>query len=121
VWDGLRLQQVLANLVLNALNHGRHDSPVHVKGAEENGAVRFEVENAGPPIKASTLEWIFEPLKRGVTTERPHSTENLGLGLYIARQIIKSHGGDIQAKSTPSETVFSVLLPRKENAVTAPN
>jgi signal transduction histidine kinase len=115
VWDGLRLQQVLANLVVNGLKHGMPDTPVHVTVAEDREIIRVEVRNAGPVIEESTLNWIFEPLKRGVGAERPHASESLGLGLYIARQIVKSHGGDIQARSTHTETVFSVMLPRSEN------
>jgi len=114
VWDGLRLQQVLANLVLNALKHGWQDTPVHITVTEDGANVRIEVRNAGPVIEESTLNWIFEPLKSGVGSERPHASDSLGLGLYIARQIAKSHGGDIQARSTNDETVFSVILPRNE-------
>jgi signal transduction histidine kinase len=115
VWDGLRLQQVLANLVVNGLKHGKPDTPVHVTVAEDGETIRVEVRNAGPVIEETTLNWIFEPLKRGIAAERPHASEGLGLGLYIARQIAKSHGGDIQARSTNGETVFSVMLPRNEN------
>jgi signal transduction histidine kinase len=119
VWDGLRLQQVLANLVLNALKHGSQDTPVHIKVTEDGENVRVEVTNAGPVIEESTLNWIFEPLKSGVGAEHPHASESLGLGLYIAREITKSHGGDIQARSTDDETVFSVMLPRNENGASA--
>jgi len=118
VWDSLRLQQVLANLVLNALKHGKQDTPVHVVVTDNGGTVRVEVKNAGPIIAKSTLNWIFEPLKRGIAAEHTAS-EGLGLGLYIAREIAKSHGGDIQARSTESETVFSLILPRNSQVASA--
>jgi signal transduction histidine kinase len=118
VWDSLRLQQVLANLVLNALKHGKQDTPVHVVVTDNGGTVRVEVKNAGPIIAKSTLNWIFEPLKRGIAAEHT-SSEGLGLGLYIAREIAKSHGGDIQARSTESETVFSLILPRNSQVASA--
>ena len=118
VWDSLRLQQVLANLVLNALKHGKQDTPVHVVVTDNGGTVRVEVKNVGPIIAKSTLNWIFEPLKRGIAAEHTAS-EGLGLGLYIAREIAKSHGGDIQARSTESETVFSLILPRNSQVASA--
>jgi signal transduction histidine kinase len=112
VWDGLRLQQLLANLILNAIKHGSPDSPVHVTVTGDGEKVRIEVSNVGPAIEQSTLDWIFDPLKRSVTADRLRAADSLGLGLYIARQIAKSHGGDIQARSTNGQTVFSVILPR---------
>jgi signal transduction histidine kinase len=118
VWDSLRLQQVVANLVLNALKHGKQDTPVHVVVTDNGGTVRVEVKNAGPIIAKSTLNWIFEPLKRGIAAEHT-SSEGLGLGLYIAREIAKSHGGDIEARSTESETVFSLILPRNSQVASA--
>jgi signal transduction histidine kinase len=117
VWDASRLQQVLCNLVMNALKHGRTDTPVLVTLTEHHGRVRFEVTNSGPNIEQSALHWIFEPLKRGVTDERPAFNDGLGLGLYIAHEIVKSHGGDIQANSRSGQTVFSVALPRVASQV----
>ena len=114
MWDASRLQQVLANLVLNALKHGGQDTPVHVTVSQDDGKLRIEVTNAGPVIEESTLKWIFEPLKHGISSEGPPASESLGLGLYIAREIAKSHGGDIQAKSSKARTVFSVTLPCSE-------
>ncbi len=81
---------------------------------EDEAEVRFEVSNSGPAIEQSTLDLMFEPLKRGLHNEsRDQSEGSLGLGLYISREIIKSHGGDITVKSDQSETVFSVRLPRR--------
>ena len=115
MWDGLRLRQVLANLVVNGLKHGNQDTPVHVTVAEDGDTIRIEVKNFGPVIDESTVNWIFDPLKRGGGAEHQHAAEGLGLGLYIAREIARSHGGDIQARSTNAETVFSVMLPRDKN------
>ena len=113
VWDGPRLQQVLANLVSNALKYGTPDSPVRVTLHGDDAELRFEVSNSGRAIEPATLELIFEPLKRGVINDdRPESDGSLGLGLYIAREIAKSHGGDINVRSDQTETVFSVRLPR---------
>jgi signal transduction histidine kinase len=114
VWDGARLQQALSNLILNALKYGTPDTPVRVTLSGDEAEVRLEVGNSGPVIELSSLEWIFEPLKRGVHTEnRNESDGSLGLGLYIVREIAKAHGGDISARSDKTETVFSVRLPRR--------
>jgi signal transduction histidine kinase len=114
VWDGPRLQQVLANLVSNALKYGTPDSAVRVALAGDEAEVWFEVSNSGPAIEQSTLDSMFEPLQRGLHNESRHQSEgSLGLGLYIARQIIKMHGGDITVQSNERETVFCVRLPRR--------
>jgi signal transduction histidine kinase len=112
-WDGPRLQQLLDNLVLNAIKYGAPDAPVRVVVTGEETTVHFKVGNAGPPIEPSTLDRIFDPLTRGAAHERKHDAdEGLGLGLYIAREIAKAHGGEIEARSDETETVFTVRLPR---------
>jgi signal transduction histidine kinase len=113
-WDPLRLQQMLNNIVLNALKYGTHDAPVQVVVVGTPGEVEFRVHNRGPRIEQYTLDHIFEPLVRG-TGARIRSDESdgsLGLGLYIAREITVAHGGDINARSDEIETVFTVRLPR---------
>jgi hypothetical protein len=113
LWDGLRLQQVLGNLVLNAIKYGAPDAPVKVAVTGEEAAIRLEVKNAGPAIERSTLDQVFDPLKRGLVREnRYEANGSLGLGLYIAREIAKAHGGEITARSDNSATVFAVRLPR---------
>lgn len=110
-WDGRRLQQLLGNLVVNAIKYGNTDSPVQVKMTGDADEVRLEVRNAGEPIDPLTLDSIFEPLTRGV--QDGSGEVGLGLGLYIASQIAKAHGGDIEAHSDSVETTFTVRLPRK--------
>jgi len=112
VWDGRRLQQLLGNLVLNAIKYGAHKAPVRVAVTGEEAEVRVEVKNSGPAIERSTLEQIFDPLRRGPDHQNDHDN-SLGLGLYIAREIAKAHGGVIEARSDPTETVFTVRLPRR--------
>lgn len=115
-WDPLRVQQMLANLTVNAINYGDAGTAVHVtlRGAETD--VAFDVRNSGAAIDRETLSTIFDPLTRGLAqAEHDRSNGSLGLGLYIAQQIAKSHGGDISARSDSTETVFSVALPRQRN------
>jgi signal transduction histidine kinase len=116
LWDGSRLQQLLCNLVQNALKHGAQDAPVRVTITGGEQAVRLDVGNQGPVIEAASLQEIFEPLVRGRRyDEVPDRDGSLGLGLYIARQIVLSHGGTIEARSDRTETVFTVQLPRRHD------
>jgi signal transduction histidine kinase len=113
MWDARRLQQLLTNLVRNAIQYGEQNAPVQVKVSGDDAEVRIEVQNHGPVIPAAELGQLFEPLKRGSGQQyAPIGDGNLGLGLYIVREIAKSHGGSVDARSKTSETVFTVRLPR---------
>jgi signal transduction histidine kinase len=113
IWDGQRLQQLLQNLVLNAIKYGAKDAPVNVDVTGDTTQVRIEVRNLGPAIEHATLACIFDPLTRGPDSQTSSGAEtSLGLGLYIAREIARAHHGAIEARSDETATVFSVLLPR---------
>jgi len=100
VWDINRLNQLLGNLVVNALKYGALSSPVKIVLNGLAGEVTFAVHNHGPKIEQSMLAQIFEPLKRGSDGQLVSGTDgSMGLGLYIAREIATAHGGDIAAKS----------------------
>lgn len=114
VWDGLRLQQLLRNLVVNAIIHGAPDAPVHVvlTGAEPD--VTIEVKNSGLAIENAILDQIFDPLKRGFGQGNgDDSGVGLGLGLYIVREVAVAHGGEVTVRSGNGETIFAVRLPRR--------
>ena len=66
LWDGLRLQQLVRNLVGNAINYGTADTPIHVMLTGDEANVTLEVKNGGPAIEKEVLEQIFDPLKRGL-------------------------------------------------------
>ena len=110
-WDGKRVQQLLGNLIINAVTHGTPGAPVRVTVDCRESDVVIEVGNNGPALAKTALEQIFQPLKRGSAAE---NTEGLGLGLYIVSQIAKAHGGHVDARSNDAETVFSVRLPRHD-------
>ncbi|MFM0011390.1 ATP-binding protein [Paraburkholderia sediminicola] len=115
VWDGQRLQQLLQNLVLNAIKYGAQDTPVRVEVTGDATHVRIDVRNCGPAIERTTLAGIFDPLTRGPERQSKYDrTGNLGLGLYIASEIAKAHHGTIEARSDDTETSFSVSLPRAD-------
>ena len=114
-WDPSRLCQMLSNLIGNALQHGDADKPVQLVAAGLGDDVVISIHNEGPPIPPEVMSKIFEPLMRGVVqeAERRGRQESLGLGLYIARQIARAHGGDIAvASSAESGTTFTITLPK---------
>jgi len=108
-WDGRRIQQLVRNLVTNAIHYGVLDGTVRVAVVGEKTEVRIEIGNSGPPIDRDTLIQLFEPLKRGIASERH---PGMGLGLYIVREIAKGHGATAEARSDDRETVFTARLPR---------
>jgi signal transduction histidine kinase len=114
-WDGNRLQQVLDNLVVNAIKYGDVDAPVRVvlSGAAED--VVLAVSNRGPAIEPGLRKQMFDPLMRGPPPSDPtqDSDGSLGLGLFISREIAIAHGGGINVDSDANETVFKVHLPRR--------
>ncbi|MGF7136021.1 signal transduction histidine kinase [Paraburkholderia sp. EB58] len=114
VWDGRRMQQLLGNLVLNAIKYGAPDVPVRVTVTGQESEVRLEVRNSGAAIDRSTLDRIFDPLQRGPHHLERNDDSSLGLGLYIVRAIAEAHGGGIEARSDETETVFVVRLPRRQ-------
>lgn len=113
-WDGARLQQLLRNLVSNAIRYGSPDTPVRVALRGGEADVRLEVTNRGPTIEPSDLSQIFDPLKRGSARGDSHDVRSgLGLGLFIVREIARAHGGEVQVRSGGGETTFAVRLPRR--------
>ncbi len=114
-WDGARLGQLVSNLVGNALKYGAPDRPVTVTlRGEDDPEVQLEVHNFGTPIPPEMLQDIFEPLVRGKRVVHDDSAgANMGLGLYIAREVASAHFGSIRVESdADTGTTFTVCLPR---------
>ena len=116
-FDAQRLQQVLANLLNNAVRHGEKSQPITLSAQGDPEKVTLQVKNRGRPIPADQLQVIFNPLVQipsALTDEDADASTSLGLGLYIAREIVTLHGGTIEAESSVKDgTVFSARLPRR--------
>ena len=111
-WDGGRIAQVYQNLIGNAIQYGADGTVVSVVTREQDGQVILSVHNDGPAIPPDLLHHIFDPLRRG--TPQAGNRKNLGLGLYIVREIVAAHHGTIEVTSTlEAGTTFTVRLRRR--------
>jgi signal transduction histidine kinase len=116
-WDADRLRQAVSNLLGNAVQHGAADAPIDLRlDGTAPDAVVVVVHNGGPPIPPGELPRIFDPLVRGSSAQHPKVNRpgSIGLGLYIAREVARSHGGGIDVTSSAAAgTAFTVTLPRR--------
>ena len=106
-----RFSQVMSNLLGNALQHGEADSAIDLRiDGSDAYAIRICVRNEGA-IPREYLGTIFEPFHLG--SENRRSAQGLGLGLYIVKQFVEAHGGEVQVFSDEKEgTSFDVVMPR---------
>ncbi|MFL5814547.1 MAG: transporter substrate-binding domain-containing protein [Bdellovibrionia bacterium] len=108
IWDVSRVEQVLTNLLNNALKYAKGKPiEIHIKERERN--VEITIIDHGPGMTPKTRAKIFEPFERGAAL----SAAGLGLGLFIAKQIVLSHGGTILVDSSPGMgSQFTVIIPK---------
>jgi signal transduction histidine kinase len=113
-FDATRINQMLSNLIGNAIQHGAHSQPVTVAVSLESDHVVFQVHNEGAPIPESTLHTIFDftPRRRKEDKEPTNNFSHLGLGLFVVKKIVVAHSGTIKVTSTAEAgTTFNVKLP----------
>ncbi|CAG9186871.1 Adaptive-response sensory-kinase SasA [Cupriavidus pampae] len=107
--DVIRLQQLVSNLLGNAIAYGDVDTPIVVRAHSSHGQLMITVTNGGTPIAPENLKRIFEPYWRPAQRS---SVGGLGLGLYICHEIVKAHGGTLEVRSTnEAGTCFTARLP----------
>jgi signal transduction histidine kinase len=108
--DGHRISQMASNLLGNAFTHGDPGRPVILSAACRDGLFVMTVSNGGAPIGPLAMKRLFQPFERGAV----HSgRQGLGLGLYIASEIARAHGGELMAESTAKETLFRFRMPAR--------
>jgi signal transduction histidine kinase len=121
--DPARMEQVLSNLIGNAIVHGAHDAPIEVAIDVCETEALLSVKNRGPAIPPEQIASLFKPFTQGAVVrplqgpvpggerERPRG---LGLGLFIVQEIVDAHGGTISVDSDGERgTTFLVRLPRR--------
>jgi signal transduction histidine kinase len=110
-WDEFRIEQIVVNLLTNAMRYGCQQ-PISVTLTVDTDWARVDVRDCGPGVAPENQAKIFEPYERGVGSEAP---AGLGLGLYISRQLAEVHEGSLTLHSKPGEgAVFSLTLPRRD-------
>lgn len=125
IWDRSRISQAFGNLVTNAIDHRTGEDPIVVTvRAHSDDAIVWTIQNTGEVISSAKLRAIFDPVKRFAlrpASERKLSDRiNLGLGLYITREIVVAHGGRIDIISTQEDgTIFTIRLPRNGKCIKA--
>ena len=116
--DAPRIQQALANLLHNAIQHGDGQSVIKLEASADEAGASLSVWNAGRAIPEASLEAIFEPWVRApgeASTASDRLPASLGLGLFIAREIVVAHGGTIAVTSDAvAGTRFTIWLPRHQ-------
>jgi signal transduction histidine kinase len=102
VADEHRLEQIVFNLLTNALHHGR--PPVVVSAADGGGMVALWVRDHGQGVDDAVLEGLFEPFS-------PHAEGGAGLGIWVVRALVEAHGGHVAYADADPGAVFEVTLP----------
>lgn len=113
-YDPSRMAQVFSNLIGNAVHHGKAQSAINITLTGDGTSASFCVHNFGEPIPPSALPTLFDPERRysRYSKREQGASSGLGLGLFIAAQIVEGHGGRIEVASTLEQgTTFLVKLP----------
>jgi phosphoserine phosphatase RsbU/P len=108
VCDPNRVAQLFSNLLGNAVTHGKPGKPIIVEARTEDGIFELSVTNEGDPIPQATMSQLFKPFYRGTVRK---SLQGLGLGLFIASEIARSHAGTLEVKSESGITRFTFRMP----------
>jgi signal transduction histidine kinase len=113
-FDPTRINQMLSNLIGNAIQHGVESAPIKLAVNVESEHIVFRVHNEGAPIPESTLQRIFDltPRRRTEDQESENEFSHLGIGLFIVKKIVEAHSGTVRViSSEKSGTTFIVSLP----------
>ena len=113
-WDADRLAEVLSNIIGNAVEHATPGTPIVIGARSEQRTVVVDVTNRGDEIPAELLPVIFTAFRRAVEdrSDVRRTAGHLGLGLYIASELVGCHGGTLAVRSADGSTTFTIRLPR---------
>jgi len=110
--DAQRLEQILGNLLANAIRHTPAGGRVHLRVADEGQRLAFRVEDSGSGIPPDELPRIFDRFYRA-DPARANANGSTGLGLSIAKKLVEAHGGEITVESVVGAgSTFTVRLPK---------
>lgn len=115
-FDASRLREAIHNLVTNAAKYGDTDEAVHVLLTDDIDRVLISVSNMGAPLSAEQMRLMFDPLRRGADEAAYGEDASLGLGLFIVREIVNAHQGQVAVACTEGKTMFTLSLPRQREA-----
>jgi PAS domain S-box-containing protein len=111
VGDDLRLEQVVQNLLQNAVKYSPHGGPILVRTDTYEGRARLMVRDHGLGIPREALDLIFSRFYRAANTAS-YQVSGMGVGLYVVKQIVELHGGHVEVDSVEGEgSTFTILLP----------
>ena len=105
--------QLASSLLSNAVTHGASDQPIRFEAATEEDRLILWVTNGGDPIPDEVRSHLFQPFFRG---EARPSRNGLGLGLFIASEIVKVHDGSLDVSSSPDVTRFTLTMPKSRRS-----
>ena len=112
-WDGELLGEALSNVAGNAVEHATPGTHVDIRVAGRGAWVFTSITNRGETIPVELRAHIFDPFRGAEVDASRRATGSLGLGLYIASEIVRAHAGRIDFESERGETTFTVVLPRE--------
>ncbi len=112
--DADRIEQLIGNLVSNAMHYGAPQSPVSIRWRIDSTRFVIDIHNEGPPIDPEIIPELFRPMMQERARRRQNAERNVGLGLFIVSEIARAHGGKVEITSTAtSGTQVSADFPRR--------
>jgi signal transduction histidine kinase len=114
--DPDRIEQVIENLVANALRHTPSGGSVDLRATADGSTVVLSIVDSGEGIAPGHLAHVFERFYK-VDVARANSANGSGLGLSIAKAIVERHHGSIQVASVPGRTEFTIVLPQSSTRI----
>jgi signal transduction histidine kinase len=115
VCDAQRIAEAVSNLLSNAIKYGDSTKPIRVSLEGDANAITLGVHNEGSPIPEGLMPVLFEPFARGHS--EADSRQGMGMGLFVVKEIVTSHGGHIEVESIPQAgTTFTLHIPRAGSA-----